>query len=769
MKKMKRILVMIMVLALLLTSLTGCDDYREQVAEVFDKMKTVFMGEQVVSGEPVVEEPVEKEPVVSEPVVSEPVPEDTDNNETEDTKVDLEYTLNEEDIAEFEAQVLLCEEMLKNGASYEEMELAADTMDEMLCDIQDQATIAQVLYYCDMENEEAVADYLFASEVSTELTSDYLVFLIALYDNGNYAPYFEELSELELQYLECYSDETTDLDIRNSEILTEFHDLSEDEVEEKLGGLYSEFVNNANQIAVANGFPNYYDYMSTFGYIRDYGKEEREQFREYVKKYIVPSQYIAYARYEEAYKALSREDRNLVDAILFNQYDRQETNYVAAYIESLPEASKNGMQRMFNDEAYIITDYKDAYQGAFTVDINVPFCYFGPGYQDSFTMIHELGHYYAFQNNDTDWISYDLCETHSQGNEMLLLSYLSTVLKPEVHKTLEAYTLFNSVDIIVMATIMDDFEERIYNQPSPVSFTTEELEELMSQVIQEYGFEEDNEYTYMYMDFVWKSVCISSPVYYLSYATSAMAALSLYSQSLEDYEVALEAYRVVQEEIDMERTFEGTLEKAGIPSVFEEDVYIKLQKILEDEEEESQEKSFAPGKVEGTVYESPFIGLGCTLEEGWFFYTDEQIRELNNFTEEVAGEEYQEMLENARLVYDMFAANADETQTVTINLEKIHNMILSSVTVEDIFRQNMPMLEELFESMGYTNMQTELITVTIDGKDYSGMSWSGEVNGMVVYQKSIGIKCNGYLATLAVTSYNEDATDEILARFYVVE
>ena len=79
------------------------------------------------------------------------------------------------------------------------------------------------------------------------------------------------------------------------------------------------------------------------------------------------------------------------------------------------------------------------------------------------------------------------------------------------------------------------------------------------------------------------------------------------------------------------------------------------------------------------------------------------------------------------------------------------------------------MLEELFEGIGYTNMQTELITVTIDGKDYSGMSWSGEVNGMVVYQKSIGIKCNGYLATLAVTSYNEDATDEILARFYVVE
>lgn len=760
MKKIKRILVTLLAVTLLMTSLTGCDDYREQVAEVFEKVKTVFSGEQTVTGEPVVSEPVPTEP---EPTA------EPGSDVTEDTKVVLEYTLSEEDIAEFEAQVLLCEELLRNKASYEEMELAADTMDEMLCEIQNQATIAQVLYYSDMENQELVDDYLFSSEVSTELTSDYLNVLIALYDDEDYAPYFDDLLEIEREYLECYSDETIELDIRNAEILTEFHELSESELEEQLGGLYSEFVNNANLIANANGFPNYFDYMTKFGYMRDYGKEEREQFRKYVKKYIVPAQYVAYEQYEEAYKALSRADKKIVDAILFDEYDSLETNYVNAYIESLPEAAKEGMLRMFDDEAYIITDDMGAYEGAFTVDIDVPFCYFGPGYQDSFTMIHELGHYYAFLNDAADWVSYDLCETHSQGNEVLFLSYLSTVLNPDVYEVLEAYTLFNSIDIIVMATMMNDFEERVYNLPSPVNLTTQEFGEIMNAVILEYGFEEDDEYTHFYLDYIWKNVSISSPVYYLSYATSAMASLSLYSQSLEDYEQALEAYRIIQEEVDKENSFAGTLEKAGIPSVFEEDVYLELQEILGMAEQEREEITYSPGITEGGIYESEFMGLGCTLENGWSFYTDEQIRAMNNFTADVVGEEYEEMLNSALVLYDMYAVDAEQKNSVIITLEKINNMLLSSVNVEDVFAQNIPMLEDVFSNMGYTNIQTELITVTIDGQDYAGMSLYGEINGLTLYQKSIGVKCNGYLANIAVSSYGEDITDELFANFYIVE
>lgn len=187
------------------------------------------------------------------------------------------------------------------------------------------------------------------------------------------------------------------------------------------------------------------------------------------------------------------------------------------------------------------------------------------------------------------------------------------------------------------------------------------------------------------------------------------------------------------------------------------------------DEEVTEEESFAMGKSEGLIYENAFIGLGCTLEEGWSFYTDEQIMELNNYTADAAGEEFEEMVKNAQLVYDMFAVDANQMNNINVNLEKVDNKILMGVKIEDIFEQNLPMLEEIFNNMGYVNVQSELITVTIDGEDFSGMSLSGEIQGLTVYQKSIGVKCNGYLATIAVTTYQEDATDAIFSNFYVVE
>lgn len=568
MKKVKRIMTAILVAGLLLTSLTGCDDYQEQMDEVFERLGRIFTSEDA-----------EEEEIIAE---------DSDESERSDVVCDetevkedfLEYTLNEEQIAVFDTQLLYCEELLRDEAAYAEMEEAVTTLDELAYAIQNQASIAEVLYYCDMKNEQAEEDYLFSTEVSTEITADYLSFVVDLYDSGAYEELFADWLDIELKYLEYYSEETTDLQVRNAEILAEFYDLQEDEFEEHLGVLYSEFITNCNEIAQKSGFANYYEYVSTFGYMRDYGKEERERFREYVKEYIIPLYNVIYDWYGEAYYNLPRKEKRIVEALVSEEYDSLETDYVSAYFEALPEEVKTGMQHMFKEEAYTITDYGDALESAFTTDIGMPYCYFGPGYQDSFTMIHELGHYYADLNSDTAWISYDLCEVHSQGNEVLFLSYLKTVLEPATYEALEAYKMYYFVNTIVQAAIMDDFEESIYNLSIGDGYTTEEFDEIMDQTVRDYGIADEDEYTFACMEWLWRNVAISSPVYYLSYGTSAMAALSLYSQSVEDYEAALESYRVIQREIDMESSFIGTMEKAGILNVFEEEVYLRLLEIM---------------------------------------------------------------------------------------------------------------------------------------------------------------------------------------------
>lgn len=609
MKKMKRMMVWMLAVGLLLTSLTGCGNRFEPVEDLFDNVGDALTGitdesqddeeekpdqepeeEKPAPETPAPEDPTTEDPTTEDPAPVEPTPEKPGSEDPEVSETDpaepvipmaeLEYNLTEEDIAIFETQLLLCEAMLQDGAAYADMEEAADTLDEMAYNIQSQATIAEVLYYYDMEEEEAVDNYLFSSEVSTEITTEYIGFLVDLYKSGEYEEYFADLLEIELQYLECYTDETTELEIRNAEILTEFYDLQNGDFEGQMGALYTEFVQNGNEIAIEHGFANYYDYASTFTYKRDYGKQEREQFRAYVKEYIIPLYNSAYEWYEDSYYELSRKGRKIIDALIVNEYDSLEKDYVNDYFESLPEDSKNGMQHMFKNETYFMTDNRNALEGAFTVDIDTPYCYFGPGYQDAFTVIHELGHYYADLNTDTSWLSFDLCETHSQGNEMLFLRHLATELDPKVFDALEAYKLYAFLDTIVQATLMDNFEEKVYNLSFEESFTTEDFDEVMHEVIRDYGIADGDEYTYACLEWLWRNVGISSPVYYISYATSAMASLSLYSQSVADQEAALESYRILQKECEQEAGFMGMLEKAGIASVFEEEAYIRLQETM---------------------------------------------------------------------------------------------------------------------------------------------------------------------------------------------
>ena len=603
MKKMKKILLLLMMVSLMTAMMVGCKDSDDKDRDRYDDEETEDDyedddedddedgDEKLPEGEdevdPEAENPAQETPNPEESTTVEPTPEDptSDTTETEPAEdvlpmAELEYTLSEEDIAEYEAQLLLCQVMVEDGAAYEDLEKELDLLDELASDIQYQAIIAQVLYYYNLDNEESEENYLYSSEVSTEITTEYLGFLVELYNSGEYEEYFEDLLEIEKEYLECYTDETTELEIRNSEILAEFLEIQYSDTGEQIAVLYNEFINNSNEIARKHGFENYYDYASKFSYKRDFGKEEREQYRAYVKEYIIPLYNEAFEWYNDAYYSLSRKERKLVDAITYNEYNTLEEDYLNKYFESLPEDSKNSLQHMFKYETYYMTDDYSAYSGAFTVDIRTPYCYFGPSYQDSFTVIHELGHYYADLKTDTSWLPFDLLEVHSQGNEMLFLSYLKTELDPEMYEVLEAYKIYAFLYNIVQASLMDQFEEIVYSSASGDGYTMEEYDQIGYEVVRSFGIAEDDPLMYTLMQMLWRLVGINSPVYYLSYGTSAMAALSLYSQSLEDYDAAVEAYRILLEECEEEAGFEEMLDKAGIASVFEEDVYIQLQEIV---------------------------------------------------------------------------------------------------------------------------------------------------------------------------------------------
>ena len=108
-----------------------------------------------------------------------------------------------------------------------------------------------------------------------------------------------------------------------------------------------------------------------------------------------------------------------------------------------------------------------------------------------------------------------------------------------------------------------------------------DFDAIMTQVCAPYGGAPwvesvvSNPYSY------WRLVCISSPVYYISYAVSASAAINILALAEEDYDLALESYTKLVEGITPEDGFLGALAKAGLTTPFEEETFINIKEVLE--------------------------------------------------------------------------------------------------------------------------------------------------------------------------------------------
>lgn len=180
------------------------------------------------------------------------------------------------------------------------------------------------------------------------------------------------------------------------------------------------------------------------------------------------------------------------------------------------------------------------------------------------------------------------------------------------------------------------------------------------------------------------------------------------------------------------------------------------------------EADFSMGKVSGLTYENEFIGVGCKLDSAWIFRTDEEIREMNNLTMEMAGEDLQKALENANVIYDMHAVHSNGMDNIIVNLEKVNPLQLAGLDVDEVFESQMPLLKSSFENIGYTDIQFEIGETTIDGKAFSTLFVEAEIAGFHIYQATIALKCSGYLASISITTYNEQALNDLIDSFYLI-
>ena len=149
--------------------------------------------------------------------------------------------------------------------------------------------------------------------------------------------------------------------------------------------------------------------------------------------------------------------------------------------------------------------------------------------------------------------------------------------------------------------------------------------------------------------------------------------------------------------------------------------------------------------------------------------TEDEIRELNNIVEDVLDEDLAAALENADVVYDMMATSLDQTHNIIVTLEKVNPIQLATLNIAKNYEVVYSSMEQSFEDMGYKNIMHKVDTITVDGKELDALVITADVYGMNIYQTTFCIKCNGYLASVCVTSVGINTNAKLLDTFYWVD
>ena len=171
------------------------------------------------------------------------------------------------------------------------------------------------------------------------------------------------------------------------------------------------------------------------------------------------------------------------------------------------------------------------------------------------------------------------------------------------------------------------------------------------------------------------------------------------------------------------------------------------------------------GTVEGNTYQNEALGYGCTLE-GWTFADSNRLAELNHVAAENVDANLLEQIAASDTFMDMYAESADRLANVNVNVENIAREGFGDYSEKDYCDAAFPQMAEAMNQMGASDVNVQQSTVYLGWDEHPGMIMTSTIQGVPVFQKQACVKFGDYMASITVTTYNEDNTDSILSLFY---
>lgn len=537
------------------------------------------------------------------------------------------YKFTEDDLAKFDEIFAELDEIISSAPAYnaalhsyqpgsdtEAAYLIMEAKYEELYDVLEYVTaqyqIAQLEYHVTMATAQK-DNYDYISQIRTDLVADFYSFSEAIYNSMYRDYYYYGMTEAEIKAFIFESNAVSNPEYkalvdRNNEIELEFLDIADAATSELVPELYAEFVENNKKIAKLMGYNNYLEYAYENVYDRDYSYQDVKVIADNVKQHISPAYSKVYSKWNDitsqenlTNEAYSAYNTYILESFFTNYESNKQLN---DYIDLMGFTANPNKQITFSDELNkLMADgnlFRGQYQGAYVTSLygmEIPVAYFGgSSYSSSFTVAHEFGHYMNEVYSGGEYSqSFDLLEMHSQGNEILYLTYLKNldgVIHEDGIEMLETYQLLVMLDTVMNALAVDTFEQAVYTNSydgkdaaiimADGMITADEYDKLYASIIADFGGTAYMSNTY------WRHMTITSPCYYVSYSVSALSVLQLYPMANNDFAAAQSAYLKLFTYVDEYEngseymTTEETLIYAGLYSFTDQRLYVEVSAFL---------------------------------------------------------------------------------------------------------------------------------------------------------------------------------------------
>lgn len=427
-------------------------------------------------------------------------------------------------------------------------------------------------YYKDVENEEAARKYEETGNLLMEAGNTAAETLRDLVNSEFYGQVLREEMGPEnaaaFAGYESVTPEESRLTEKEMDLVREYEEALmqdyEDSREENqvLGEIYLELVETRTELARLQGYDNYADYAYECGYYRDYTVEDVERLRESVKEELVPL-------YEACLSYATEQNAGLI--FTERETDAEEMlDSLAPVMEKIRPEIGDAYEYFRSYHLYDIEPDEKKMDMGYTVELPAygdAYIYdnsYGT-YQDYFTIIHEFGHFTSVFYEDSHYlystVNMDVSEIHSQGMEVLFWPYYEE-LAPGMGESMQAYVVFELLSNIITCCIYDEIEQEIYRNPD---MSLQELNQAAEDISSQYGGDQTlDPYQWVELTHLYQQ-----PLYVISYATSALAALEILELSAEDADQALEVYMEISAS-GTSRPYCAVLDGCGLRDIFQE-------------------------------------------------------------------------------------------------------------------------------------------------------------------------------------------------------